>query len=274
MRPGSFVRWAGAAALVMGLAPSVNAEPATVAGVTFDTDNSVKAATATTEGTNTFNFFNAPLAGVGVSPAIDPDHHIGTLLGSSPSFAVDITAGASGAGGRTIIEMTWDPGVAAINGTGDDLYVFESGTANSPTQGFPELFAVAVRIEGESTFSDYRYEHFDEGDVAASKLVTGYDFSDFGVPADGRVDAVRIISMHNASATTPPNLEDRVDGADGQGNVLLDAGSGTGNAIVQGANSGNAGQPYPDSAMDADIVYVVATQTAGPAATESWELYH
>lgn len=261
-----------ALALALAAAGPAPAATVTVAGVTFDIDNSVTAASISTTGTLSHSFFTANVNG-NLSP-VDPDDHVGALLGGGASAAVDMTNGTNGAAGRNFITLTWG-GNRVENQPGDDLFVFESGAVNSPTQAFPEAFGVAVRAEGASAFSPFRYEFFDEGDVVALKLVTRYDLSAFGIPEGNFIDAVQVISLHNASATTPPNLEDRVDGASGEGNLTLDAGSSTGFALQQGPNSGNPGT-FPDNAMDADIVYVVATNVQPPPVTaaQGWELYH
>lgn len=260
--------------VMVSLAGSSIASIETVAGIMFDTANSVQTAAISTDGVISYSLFSANVAGPGGTA--DPTHHVGSLLSIGDSLAIDITAGANGAGGRNYITLTWGPGNVVENQPGDDFHIFESGTANPSNRGFPELFGVAVRESGSSTFTGYRYEFFNGSDVAALKLVTSYDITDFGLPSGAFIDAVQIISMHNASATGPTYFEDRVDNASGEGNVLLDAGSGTGFQITQGPNSDSSSLPdYPDSAIDADIVYVVSTNVTNlaPSNVADWVLY-
>ncbi|MBN1477545.1 hypothetical protein JXA47_12390 [Candidatus Sumerlaeota bacterium] len=255
-------------ALALALVIASQAVPVTVAGVAFDTDNAAQDAVLTTDGTLSTSFFSANVSGG--TGSTDPDHHVGTMLGGSPSNAVDMTSATSGSTGRNHITLTWGTGRGVQNQAGVDIHVYESATVNSPTEMFPECFGLAVREAGSSTFSGFRYQHVEAGDVAANKTVTSFDLSDFGIAAGAWIDAVQIISMHNENATTSPYLEDRVDSATGEGNLTLDAGSGSGFRVLQGPLSGNAGTSFPDSAMDVDIVYVVATNAdtiPGPATT-------
>ncbi len=267
MKPVSIIRRSLAAAGAVAIVSSAAAVPITIGSVTFDTDNSVTAASAMTTGVISFSTFNAPIQGVG-NPAVDDANHIGTLLGGSGGFAVDLTNGTSGGAGRVTVELTWGAGLAAVNGSGDDLFVVESGTFTDPT-GFPEAFAVAVREEG-GAFGNYRYEFFETGDAGTLKLVTAFDFSDFGLASGARVDAVRIINLHNASSAS----EDRALLASGAGEIALGVGNGTGFEITQGPLGGNGNVAYPDSAMDADIVYVAARQVELLTSDVSnWTLY-
>lgn len=267
MHLSSFSKSIFGAVVAALLAAPAAAGPFTVGGVTFDTDNTVQEATLSTTGTISPFSFNAPIQGAG-NPDVDPDHHIGALLGNAPNSAMDLTgAHPNSTTGRTTIELNWGTDMAAENVAGDDLYILESGAPN-----FPEAYAIRVRELG-GAFSAPRYEFFTESDPATLKLLTAYDFSDFGLAPGAVVDAVQVISLHNASATTAPNLEDRAIDASGGGELILDAGSGTGFAIDQGPLSDAPGT-YPDSAMDADIVYVVAASVVSTAAAvKVWTTY-
>jgi hypothetical protein len=237
------------------------AEMVTVAGVTFDTDNSVTAAVLSTEGVLSVAFVNWTVTGpLGTT---DVGDHIGVLLGGGPmGQTVDITAGTPGTAGRNHITLTWASGEVVENLPGDDIHVFEEGAVFSPTQIFPEPYGVAVRQAGSPTFTGHRFQHVDAGDSAVNMIRTSFDISDFGLPGGALVGAIEIISLHNADATTPPFLEDRVDSASGQGNLTLDAGNSVGFGLLHGPLSAFSGQPIV--IMDADITYVVAATTTVP----------
>jgi hypothetical protein len=242
---------------LVALAPLALATSVTVGTTMFDTDDSVTSGTLSTSGTISTSFF-----GVGIFSE-DTVNSVATLLGAGGGEqGVDITGGTSGTTGRTTIELFWTSGEGVENLPGDDVFVIENGGV-----GRPEAFALAVRENGSSSFTVHRAEFADEYDAGRQQYITGYDLTDFGIAANGFIDAVQIISLHNASATTNPNLEDRVDDASGEGNVSLDAGNGSGFEIYAGPTATDGtftpdpGGAYPDGAMDADIVYVAGSNS-------------
>jgi hypothetical protein len=242
--------------MILVAAMSATATPVSLGGFNFDTDDAVTSAEVTVSGT-TLLFF-----GVGLFPD-DPAHAIGTLAGASGGeHALDLATAGTSNSGRTDLVLTWDPGDVLTNQIGDDFIVFEQGG-----ETFVEAFGVAVRQAGAGSFSGYRYEHFDSTDsVGSGKNITAFDLSDFGIGDGFSIDAISIINIHNATANSPAGgpEEDRVDDASGEGNLTLDAGSGSGFQITTGPGSGQGNIAYVDSGLDVDIIYVVALNPVGP----------
>ena len=152
---------------------------------------------------------------------------------------------------RVSIELSWSPGIVAVNRPGDDLVLFESG---SP--GGSEPFGIRVRATSESQFSGMRYEFPDRFDNTEEVFATGIDFSDFGVPEGGLVDALQVSNIYNSEASAHGTGPDRVSDPSGQGNLLRfgDPGYESGFPLLTGPN---AVEPATDK-LDTDIVYAVA----------------
>lgn len=147
---------------------------------------------------------------------------------------------------RGALELNWGGSPGVTNNLGDDFVVYENGGPNAP-----EAYMIAVRETGSSTFTGFRYEFADDvvrvlpsaGTDIAQVLSTGFDLSDFGLADGATIDAIIASSMLPA---------DRVDDEVGQGNVIVDGGSGF--APLTGPQ-GNGGT-YNSGGFDPDLTYI------------------
>ncbi|WP_374876475.1 PEP-CTERM sorting domain-containing protein [Microseira sp. BLCC-F43] len=134
---------------------------------------------------------------------------------------------------RSTIELNWG-GSLLQNQTGNDLAIYESGSL-----GKPEPFAVAIRKQGETNFTNFLYKFTAAYNPDLFAFVTLFDLRDFGLGDGDAIDAIRI---SNAIAT------DRVTGQDGQGFL---GGQYTPQTGVPGSAT------FTDTQFDPDITYVV-----------------
>ena len=161
---------------------------------------------------------------------VNPASTVASVLG----FVGDKTSVNLGnATNRSTIELNWG-GSLLQNQTGHDLAIHESGYP-----GRPEPFAVAIRKQGETSFTNFLYKFTAAYNPDLFAFVTLFDLSDFGL-GDG--DAIDTIRISNLIAT------DRVSGQDGQG-------------FLGGQHAPQTGVPgsptFTDDHFDADITYVV-----------------
>ena len=238
-------------AMAMVLAScTASAASFTVGGFTWDSDNAVTTA-AFTEGGPGF---------IAVTTFPEGSRSIGNLVaGQSPAF-VDITNTITNADRHTIT-MSW---AGAANGSrvpntpGDDLVIYETGSA-----GAPEAYAIAVRDSATSLYSLWHYYKSVSFDVSASAFATPIDLSDFGAGI-ASIDQLAIRAIFNSAG---PNGGDRVDltGGTGEGVVAFDVGAGNfTNRLLEAGPQGPAGE-FAASRLDADIVYVVSLNNTIPA---------
>lgn len=197
-------------------------------------------AAAVSLGGYTWNPTNAVTSGVQV-----PDsQNIVELSSPTPLNAANTVAGAMGlssnsfvelgnATGRSIVQLDWG-GALLNNRSGNDLVVYESGNA-----GAPEAFAVAVRRQGQTDFTNFLYRFSSSYTPETDLFATAFDLSDFGLGEGDAIDAIRIANLIGT---------DRVTREDGQGFL------GGQYAPTTGPQGG--GQ-YSSGRFDADIAYVV-----------------
>ncbi len=152
---------------------------------------------------------------------------------------------------RVSVELSWSNGFAAVNGPGDDVVIFESGSA-----GAPEPFGISVRAISQSTMSRWRYEFPDDFDTTEEVFATAIDFSDFGVPEGDIVDTLRVSNVFNSDANAFGTGPDRVDDPVGEGFIVRFGDPGYDSSFTLGT-APNAGEATTDR-LDTDIVYVVA----------------
>ncbi len=199
-------------------------------------------AAAVSLGGYTWNPANAVTSGVQVSGS----QNIAQLASPSALDAANTVAGAMGLSGNTLVELgnangtarsilQLDWGGALLNNrSGNDLVVYESGNS-----GAPEAFAVAVRRQGQTDFSNFLYRFSSSYNAETDLFATAFDLSDFGLGEGDAIDAIQIANL----ITT-----DRVTGADGQGFL------GGQYAPTTGQQGGGA---YSSGRFDADIAYAV-----------------
>lgn len=199
-------------------------------------------AAAVSLGGYTWNPANAVTSGVQVSGS----QNIAQLASPSALDAANTVAGAMGLSGNTLVELgnangtarsilQLDWGGALLNNrSGNDLVVYESGNS-----GAPEAFAVAVRRQGQTDFSNFLYRFSSSYNAETDLFATAFDLSDFGLGEGDAIDAIQIANLIGT---------DRVSGADGQGFL------GGQYAPTTGPQGGGA---YSSGRFDADIAYAV-----------------
>jgi hypothetical protein len=253
------------AAAVACLLPAASAGVFTIAGVTFNTDNSIRTA-AIVEGnviiadhsSKLFARIEAELVlsqsdDVNEFLIFDRGKSIGRILGRNARNVDDrarfVSFPERGRTGtpnkdRVTIELTWG-GNGLVNREGDDFAIFEIGSF--------EPFAVAVRKVGSTEFSVFRYQFPRQSDTTHNVNSVVFDLSSFGV-ADGEViDAIRIRNVFNSQAEDGP---DKVDSVTGEGRVLYpsDPEYVTGQRLLNKETRGE----FRTEDLDADLIYAVA----------------
>lgn len=252
-------------------AASAFADVFTIAGVTFDTDNSAQSA-AIVEGNVTIRdnsskvFARIELAkgpkADDVNPYLtfDRGRSVGRLLGRAGRHADDraryISFPEKGLAGpqpnkdRVTVELTW--GKQGIkNGDGPDFVVYEVGSY--------EPFSVAVRKVGSTEWSFYRYQFAKDSDSTHGVNSVVFDLAAFGVAPGEIVDAIRIRNIFNSEAVVG---EDRVDNSIGEGRVIYPT-----DLDYLGAKKLRSqvnGDEVKTEFLDADIIYVAALHKIVP----------
>lgn len=200
---------------------------------------SLQPATAASLGGYTWNPANAVKSGFHVPGS----ENIKPLTGETPLDAANTVANAQGLSGntlvelgdaskRSIIQLDWG-GALLTNKTGNDLVVYESGNANAP-----EAFAIAVRKQGSSSFTNFLYNFSASYTPQSELFATAFNLNDFGLGEGDAIDAIQIANLLET---------DRVSG-DGQGFL---GGQATPTTGPQG------GGQYSSGRFDADIAYAV-----------------
>jgi hypothetical protein len=138
-------------------------------GIWFDGASGATAASVTGEG----GLDNTQFVEL-LDPNFETAQTVGRLAGvAGPGSAFVELRGSS----RSSVTLAWSTPTIA-NGAGDDLAVFLR-------TGGPESFFVAVRQQGESTYSAWRAEFADALDTTslplAPVLATAFDLTDFGL---------------------------------------------------------------------------------------------
>jgi PEP-CTERM motif len=196
-------------------------------------------AAAASLGGYTWNAANAVRSGVQVPGS----QNIVELPTDSPLNAANPVAGAMGlsrntlvelgnATGRSIVQLDWG-GALLTNRSGNDLVVYESGNANAP-----EAFAVAVRRQGQTDFTNFLYRFSTSYTPESELFATAFDLSDFGLGEGDAIDAIRIANLIGT------------DGVSGDGQGFLGGES----APTTGTQGGGE---YSSGRFDPDIAYVV-----------------
>ena len=248
----------------------------TIAGYTFNDDNSVTTA-AVVEGNPNLKIHSAPLfAGKGDigslanKSASDPfltfqrDKTIGRLLGtgkrktaSNSALFVSLPdkhdAPPRPNVDRCTIELTWS-GKGLRNKPGEDFVIYEVGTF--------EGFMVSVKKAGSDSFTPPRYQFAKQFDLEHNANSVAFDLSLFGLADGEMITAIRIRNLFNSEATVGA---DKVDDASGQGRVLYpgEAGYDTAHTLTARligsdlkADEGVGGE-FKTDRLDADIVFAV-----------------
>jgi PEP-CTERM motif len=196
-------------------------------------------AAAVSLGGYTWNAANAVTSGVQipgsqnivelpVDTALNAANTVATAMGRSGNTLIEL----GNSTGRSIVQLDWS-GALLTNRSGNDLVVYESGNA-----GAPEAFAVAVRRQGQTDFTNFLHRFSTSYTPETDLFATGFDLSDFGLGEGDAIDAIRIANLIGT---------DRVSG-DGQGFLGGESLASTG---PQG------GGEYPSGRFDPDIAYVV-----------------
>jgi hypothetical protein len=183
---------------LLGVAPAT-ANADLIAGFNFNTANSFTSASVISGSITSDDTFNVPTTelndgGINGEPALTLGRLLG-YTGSGASAKRRVTLGDVNNSNtiRTIVELGLPTGMGVPNLAGNDLVVFEQGSANAP-----EAFAISVRVAGSLTFSDYRYEIWDASQVGTSSATifgTAFDLSSFGLAAGASIDAIRIMNL-------------------------------------------------------------------------------
>jgi hypothetical protein len=171
---------------------------------------------------------------------------------------------------RNAVTLTFPTGLFLPNGTGDDLVVYEQGDPNQS-----EAYAIAVRKNGDSTFSNFRYEIWDSQQTsvgvspAATQIATGFDLTDFGLAAGEQIDAIIIENLRQFNAGVNSVVDYTPNG--GSGFVVTVNGGGaapSGYALPVGYGATKDGL-FPLSEYDPDISYVGVLQPLAVAVPEA-----
>ncbi|MGV3755418.1 MAG: VCBS domain-containing protein [Verrucomicrobiota bacterium] len=178
---------------------------------------------------------------------------IGLQFQDSPSAsttkALNLPSGDNGTLQRSGFELGWASGVMLTNLTGDDFVVFEAGTT-----GAPEAFMVQVHIASDDIWSPWVYvtpqSYANYNGRSDGLHSTKFNLDAFGIPANGRVDAIRIANITD---------EDRMADLSGEG-VVLPEDAGTTSTTLPKAPGGGT---YAGGSLDPDIVYVGGLHTLG-----------
>lgn len=198
-------------------------QPATAASLGGYTWNPVNAVTSGFQVADTQNIVLLPS-----DTSLNAANTVATAMGLSGNSFVEL----GNATGRSIIQLDWG-GALLSNRSGNDLVVYESGNADAP-----EAFAVAVRRQGQTDFTNFLYRFSTSYTPESELFATGFDLSDFGLGEGDAIDAIRIANLIGT---------DLVSG-DGQGFL---GGQSTPTTGPQG------GGLYPSGRFDPDLAYVV-----------------
>lgn len=183
---------------------------------------------------------------------------VGMLFGGETATigtrAVNLPDGNLGTIARSGFELSWTSGVMITNEAGADIVVFES--ASGEGEGFDEAYMMQVHDADANTWSSWIYIQAVAGTTVygsgnARLNHTSYELSDFGIPANGRVDRVRIVNMTD---------EDRMVDSSGQGVVIPED---TGNTSSFLPDPIGALTQFASGAYDPDIVYVGSLHALG-----------
>jgi hypothetical protein len=208
-------------AVAIATSPKPAAAATILGGFSWDEANAVKQGSIVSgrEATSAFDAF---------FPA-NPGKTVGAILGFGTSnLAVDLGNNSS----RSVIQLDWG-GSLLLNKTGKDFVVYEPGNENRP-----EAFAIAVRKQGQTNFSNFLYQFSQTYTPDALMFATGFDLSDFGLGSDDAIDAIQIMNLLPSDRVTD----------NGQGFL--------GGQFA--ATTGSLGDgEFSDSQYDPDIAFVV-----------------
>ncbi len=180
--------------------------------------------------------------------------------GSSGVRALNLPNGNNGTTQRSGFELSWDNGLILTNEAGSDFVVYESGS-NGTT---PEAFMVQVHDRINNVWSIWIYNPasaFQVTSGAEGGFATSYDLSDFGIAANGEVDAIRVVNMTD---------EDRMVNASGVGEVIPEDNGATSTNLPDPGSLASFGN-YGASTLDPDSIYVgiLRPLTAGTPAFDA-----
>ncbi|MFB2919125.1 hypothetical protein [Aerosakkonema funiforme] len=215
-------------------AQSALAATFTVAGYTWDSDNSVVGGSIVS-GSQVINHFTASFLSGNSEIA---NRTVGAILGFDPDSSVNIGDVNNPAIPGTI-DLNWGTGMSLTNAAGNDFVVYENGG-----WGRPEAYAVAIKKVGQSSFTQFRYE-FSDG-FETNVFATGFDLSDFGIGNEEAIDGIRITKLIPT---------DTVSGSDGQGFL-----GGSFNPQTGPWGGGS----YTNDMFDPDATFVVALHKPKP----------
>ena len=181
----------------------------------------------------------------GFNPALA----LGALIDASNGpRALNLPNGDNGATQRSGVELCWSGGRGLTNATGDDLVVYESGSALTP-----EAFMIQVHNATTNTWSSWYYEPADSfapygGTGTAGAFATAYDLSALGVGATDTIDRVRIVNMTD---------EDRMVSSNGVGQVIPEDNGATSTFLPAPGPLASFAN-YGSATLDPDPLYVGA----------------
>lgn len=220
---------AAVAATVLGALPAM-AGIYTFAGVAFEQDSTPDVLGlldggvtigGTTFGANDVNRITASVAFVassvggggvitpqpGFNPALslgrqaNAQHGVTQSDGTACHYAcaINLPRGDNGTTLRHGIEVGWSGGRTLGNGAGNDIVIYESGSAGATGA---EGYMVRVRSAATGDFSAWRYEVADGFGAylgsADGAWATQFDLSDFGLSAGAAIDLIQIANLIQA----------------------------------------------------------------------------
>ena len=210
----------GALSAVSLAALSQPAAAVSLGGYTWNAANAVRSGSQVPGSQN--------IAELPVDTTLNAANTVAGAIGLSGNSLVEL----GNASGRSIVQLDWG-GALLTNRSGNDMVVYESGNA-----GAPEAFAVAVRRQGQTDFTNFLYRFSSSYNPETDLFATGFDLSDFGLGEGDAIDAIRIANLIGTDRVTE----------DGQGFL------GGQFAPTTGPQGGGK---YASNRFDPDIAYVV-----------------
>jgi hypothetical protein len=242
----SLSRLAAAVAVSFCFASSAaHAASFSFAGYTWDQDNTPNIGTRLGNGVNLGGAaFSAGLAGTAAGDVGFPDVAAGshgsstfiTALTTARLTGVAITANTSrplnlpsGNNGFTTrhgVELGWTGGRSFVNGIGNDLVLYESGSNGTS----PENPMLRVRLAGTSTFSNWYYFAPDafqlyHGNNTEGAFSTAINLSKLGLAIGDEIDLIQIANLMDADRIAGSVTHTFGGNSFGEGRVVFDGSS-------------------------------------------------
>lgn len=236
------------------------------AGRSFDQSNTPDSAFSLTSATYSGAVINSFATG---APSVtgfpssgggfDATKSLGRLLGLSTTSirAVNLPNGNNGTAARSGFQLSWSGSRKLQNLSGDDLLIYESGSASNSPEGFMiQVFNLAT-----ASWSPWYYKPADAfelyvGGPSEGAFVTAIELDDLGVADGVAIDRIRLANLTD---------EDRMQDPSGTGVVLPeDNGSTSSYYPDPGPLAGYT--MYSGTTLDPDPLYVAALHIPDSAA--------